>query len=67
MLMPEAAADFNDFLSSWKRQIRLSRELCRVKPIAVAHAVDETTHSQLGRHSLASDAPHVLAASRWRN
>jgi hypothetical protein len=45
MLVPEATTDLNDFLPSRKRQIRFSRELWRVKPIAVAHAMDKTAYN----------------------
>jgi hypothetical protein len=44
MLVPEAAANLDDFLARGKNQIRLPWEFWGVKPVAVAHAVDETAY-----------------------
>jgi len=63
MLMPETAMDEDDFFHAWKNDIRLAWQISPVKPVAVAHAVDQAAHCHFGLHSLAADAPHVITAA----
>jgi hypothetical protein len=45
MLVPETATDINYFLASGENQVWLAGEFWRMKPVTVAHAVDETAHA----------------------
>jgi|SRR5271157_5404982 len=62
MLMPEATSNLDNLLKCGKHQIRFSRKLWRMEPVAVAHAVDQMAYTYLGRHAFALDMAHVFAA-----
>jgi hypothetical protein len=43
-MMPEATPDLNDPLEAWEHDIGFAGEIGDMKPIAIAHSVDQPPH-----------------------
>jgi len=65
MLVPKATVNLNDLSSRCKDKIWLPRQGLDVETIAITQTMNELPHFKLGLHPLASDPPHVLAATLW--
>lgn len=65
MPMPETAPNLNDFLEPGKHKIGLARKRCDVKPVPIAHAVNQAANFHLRRSSFRADVPHILGAAFW--
>lgn len=62
--MPKAAVHENYLPESAEYNVRRTREITPVQPIAVAHTMQKSAHHKLGLGILAADATHALATCR---
>lgn len=60
--MPEAAVDEHDGPPTPQNDVRLSRQVSGMEPIAVSHCVQEATDGQFRASIAAPDAAHEYAA-----
>lgn len=60
--MPETAVHKYHFPPRDKHQIGLSRKILAVQAEPITHPVNKGAYRQLGKHPLATDTAHVLAA-----
>lgn len=58
MAMPEAAMNENHLAPATKYEVWATRKALIVKPIAIAHAMNETAHQHLGLGVLAPNTAH---------
>ena len=62
MSVPETSVNEYDFLPLGKHDIRLARQVTRVQPEAITHAVQQRAHEQFRLRIRAANAAHVPTA-----
>ena len=66
MSMPETAVHEDHLPAGAENEVGASRQVFRVKPVAIPQAVDESPNSDLRLRVLRPDSAHSLAALRSR-
>ena len=66
MSMPETAVYEDHLPAGAENEVGASRQVFRVKAVAIPQAVDESPNSDLGIRVLGPDSAHSLAALRSR-
>src|SRR5579859_523113 len=66
VLVPEAAAHFDDLPQACKDKVRFPRERRDVEPVTESHSVHQPAHGQLRRSVLRPDVSHVNGATLGR-
>lgn len=64
MLVPKTTVHEDYFRARREYQVRLSRQLLAVQPVAVTSAMQKPAHDQFRRRILAADTAHVFATCR---
>lgn len=63
--MPKAAVDKDHLAARAKDEIRLSRQILRMKAIAITQAVDKTSRNHFWARVSASNSAHSFATFGW--
>lgn len=64
--MPKASVNKNDLAPARENDVRGTGEITAVEAVAIAHAVDQSPHEELGFGVRCPDSTHALAALRRR-
>jgi hypothetical protein len=62
MRVPKATMHEDNSQTGCENKVWFAGQIFSMQPVAIAQFMSKTTHCQLGKHVLAADGAHILAA-----